>query len=70
MADALSFPPAVSQAAKRVVTAEFGELKEVPEAVFQRFIIELAVLTVTIVALAVARLLLRTRGAPAVAHRA
>ena len=53
-----------------LVTAEFGELKDVSEAVFQHFIIELSVLTVLIVALAVSLLLLRKRGEPAVAHRA
>ena len=52
-----------------VVTAEFGELAERSEAVFQHFIIELVVLTALIVALAVALLLLRNRGAPAVAAR-
>jgi hypothetical protein len=53
-----------------VVTAEFGQLRETSEAVFQHFVIELAVLTVLIVALAVSLLLLRKRGAPAVAERA
>jgi hypothetical protein len=52
-----------------VVTAEFGELREKSEAVFQHVIIELAVLTLLIVALAAA-LLLRKRPTPAVAERA
>ena len=53
-----------------LLTAEFGELKDTPENVFQHFIIELAVLTVLLVALVVSLLLLRKREAPVVAPRA
>jgi hypothetical protein len=53
-----------------ILTAEFGEIRERTESVFQHFIIELGVLTLLIVALAVSLLLLRQRGAPATAHRA
>jgi uncharacterized membrane protein (DUF373 family) len=53
-----------------LVTAEFGELRGKTETNFQQLVIELAVLTVLIVALAVSLLLLRRRDVPAVAPRA
>jgi hypothetical protein len=62
-----SLPPAIRRVL--VVTAEFGELREKSEEVFRHFIIELAVLTVLIVALAFALLLLRKRGGRVVAER-
>jgi hypothetical protein len=52
------------------MTAGLGEVREKPEAHFQHFIIEPAVLVVLIVALPLSLLLLRRRGAPAVADRA
>jgi len=52
-----------------VLTAEFGELGEKTEIMFRHFVIELAVLTVLIVALAISLVLLRKRGAR-VAERA
>jgi len=48
-----------------VVTAKFGELHDDKEEVFRHFILELAVLTALIVALAVSLLLLRKNGAVA-----
>lgn len=51
-----------------VVTAEFGELRERTPVEFQHFVIELAVLTVLIVALAFSLVLLRRKGV--VAERA
>ena len=53
-----------------VLTAEFGELREKTEIGAQHFIIELAVLTVLIVALVISLVLLKKGGAPVVAHRA
>jgi Phosphate-starvation-inducible E family len=53
-----------------VLTAEFGELREKTEVGAQFFIIELAVLTVLIVALVVSLVILRKSGASVVAHRA
>ena len=47
------------------MTAKFRELHEEEEAVFRHSILELAVLTVRIVALAVSLLLLRKKGAVA-----
>ncbi len=52
-----------------VVTAEFGELREKSEDAFRHFVAELSVLAGLVLALAAA-LLLRRRGAPAVAERA
>ena len=52
-----------------VLTAEFSQINELPETVFKRFIIELVVLTVLIVALVVSLVLLRKRGGTAVAER-
>jgi uncharacterized membrane protein (DUF373 family) len=52
-----------------VLTAEFGELRDrTPEAA-REFVLELGVLTVLILALAVALVLLRKRGAPVAAER-
>jgi uncharacterized membrane protein (DUF373 family) len=53
-----------------VLTAEFAELKDETEPVFQHLIIELAVLTFLIVALVVSLVLLRKRGGAVVAERA
>lgn len=53
-----------------VLTAEFGELLDQSEVVFQQFMIELAVLTALIVALTVSLVLLRKWGSPAIAKRA
>ena len=53
-----------------VLTAEFAEVKDEPEPVFQHIIIELAVLTFLIVALVISLVLLRKRGATTVAERA
>jgi uncharacterized membrane protein (DUF373 family) len=53
-----------------ILTAEFGEMREKTELGAQYFIIELAVLTVLIVALVVSLVLLRKSGASVVAHRA
>ncbi len=53
-----------------VLTAEFAEITDQTEAVFQHLIIELAVLTFLIVALVVSLVLLRKRGAVVVAERA
>jgi hypothetical protein len=51
-----------------VLTAAF-ELRGKSEAEFQHFVVELAVLTALILALAVSLMLLRKRGAPVVAER-
>jgi uncharacterized membrane protein (DUF373 family) len=53
-----------------VLTAEFAEIKEQAEPAFQHVIIELAVLTVLIVALVISLVLLRKRGVTTVAERA
>jgi hypothetical protein len=53
-----------------VLTAEFAQIKEQTAAVFQQLIIELAVLTVLIIALVVSLVLLRKRGVTTVAERA
>ena len=53
-----------------ILTAEFGEWREKTESGAQHFVIELAVLTVMIVALVVSLVLLRKSGVPVVAHRA
>jgi phosphate starvation-inducible membrane PsiE len=52
-----------------VLTAEFSEVHDKPEADFQRLIVELAVLTFLIVALVVSLFLLQKRGGKAVAER-
>jgi hypothetical protein len=53
-----------------VLTAEFAQVRDQTEIVFQHLIIELAVLTFLIVALVVSLVLLRKRGVVAVAERA
>jgi len=53
-----------------VLTAEFAQVRDQTEIVFQHLIIELAVLTFLIVALVVSLVLLRKRGVAAVAERA
>jgi len=53
-----------------VLTAEFAQVHDKPEDLFNRFIIELVVLTILIVALVVSLVLLRKRGVEAVAERA
>ena len=53
-----------------VLTAQFADVHDQPDAVFQHFIIELAVLTVLIVALVVSLILLKKEGGKVVAHRA
>ena len=53
-----------------VLTAEFGELHNRPEAQFQHLIVELAVLTLLIITLVISLFMLRTRGGRAVAERA
>jgi uncharacterized membrane protein (DUF373 family) len=53
-----------------VLTAEFGEWRDKTESATQHFIIELAVLTVLILALVLSLVLLRKKGAPVVAKRA
>jgi hypothetical protein len=52
-----------------VITAEFSKLLEQGEVAFRNAMIELALLTVMIVALVASLLMLRRRGAPAVADR-
>ena len=53
-----------------ILTAEVAQVHEQPDTTFQRFIIELGVLTVLIVALVVSLILLRKRGAEVSAERA
>lgn len=53
-----------------VLTAEFAQVRDQTEIIFQHLIIELAVLTFLIVALVVSLVLLRKRGVVAVAERA
>jgi hypothetical protein len=53
-----------------VLTAEFAQVRDQSEIVFQHLIIELAVLTFLIVALVVSLVLLKKRGVVAVAERA
>lgn len=53
-----------------VLTAEFAQIQDQPENVFRRFIVELVVLTVLIVALVVSLVLLRKRGGAVAAERA
>jgi uncharacterized membrane protein (DUF373 family) len=53
-----------------VLTAEFAELHDKPDAVFQHFIAELAVLTLLIVTLVLSLFLLRKTGGAVVAKRA
>lgn len=53
-----------------VLTAEFAQVRDQTDLVFQHLIIELAVLTFLIVALVVSLVLLRKRGVAAIAERA
>lgn len=53
-----------------VLTAEFARIQDQPQTVFNRFIIELVVLTVLIVALVISLVLLRKRGVTTAAERA
>ncbi len=53
-----------------VLTAEFAEVRDKPETVFQHLIVELAVPTFLIVALVFSLVLLRKRGVAAIAERA
>lgn len=53
-----------------VLTAEFAQVQEQTDQLFRRFIVELVVLTVLIVALVLSLVLLRKRGVDAVAERA
>ncbi|CAN5630890.1 hypothetical protein BH20ACI3_BH20ACI3_42060 [soil metagenome] len=53
-----------------VLIAEFAQIKDQTELVFQHLIIELAVLTFLIVALVVSLVLLRKRGVTTVVERA
>lgn len=52
-----------------VLTAEFAQVREQTELVFQHLVIELAVLTFLIIALVVSLVLLRKRGVTAMAER-
>ena len=53
-----------------VLTAELAQVHQHTDEVFRRFVVELVVLTVMIVALVVSLVLLRKRGVDAVAERA
>ena len=53
-----------------VLTAEFSQVHDTPDPVFQHFVIELVVLTVLIVALVISLVLLRKRGVVAGVERA
>jgi len=53
-----------------VLTAELAQVHEQSDVVFQRFVIELVVLTVLIIALVISLMLLTKRGVEAVAERA
>jgi hypothetical protein len=53
-----------------LLTAEMAQVHDKPEAVFTHFIVELAVLTVMIVALVISLVLLRKRTEMTVAKRA
>jgi uncharacterized membrane protein (DUF373 family) len=53
-----------------VLTAEFAQVHEQSDLIFRRFVIELVVLTVLIIALVISLVLLRKRGVEAVAERA
>jgi hypothetical protein len=52
-----------------VLTAEFSDINDTPEAVFKRFIVELVVLTVMILILVMSLVLLRKRGGAPLAER-
>jgi phosphate starvation-inducible membrane PsiE len=53
-----------------ILTAEVAQVHEQPDSTFERFIVELGVLTLLIVALVVSLMLLRKRGAVVAAERA
>lgn len=53
-----------------ILTAEFAQVNEQTDQLFRRFVIELVVLTVLILALVISLVLLRKRGVEAVAERA
>ena len=53
-----------------VLTAEFAQVQSQSDSVFRRFVIELVVLTILIIALVVSLVLLKKRGVPPVAERA
>lgn len=53
-----------------LLTAEFGEARQKAPGEAEHFLMELAVLTVLIVALVISCVLLRKSGSPVVAHRA
>jgi uncharacterized membrane protein (DUF373 family) len=53
-----------------VLTAELAQVHEQSDVVFQRFVIELVVLTVLIIALVISLMLLAKRGVEAAAERA
>lgn len=53
-----------------ILTAEFAQVHGQSELIFRRFVIELVVLTFLIVALVISLVLLKRRGAEAVAERA
>lgn len=53
-----------------ILTAEFAQVHEQTDLLFRRFVIELVVLTVLIIALVVSLVLLRKRGVEAVVERA
>lgn len=52
-----------------VLTAEFADIRDQPETMFQHLIVELSVLTFLIVALVLSLILLRKRGVAGVAER-
>jgi hypothetical protein len=52
-----------------VLTAEFAEVRDKPEILFQHLVVDLVVLTCLIVAVVVSLILLRKRGVGAVAER-
>ena len=52
-----------------VLTAEFGQIQALSDEIFRRFVIELVVLTILIIALVVSLVLLKKRGVPPVAER-
>jgi hypothetical protein len=55
------------QAIQTGITAEFGHIPQLPEPMLQRFIAELAVLTLPILILVISLLLLRKQGGAAIA---
>jgi len=53
-----------------IITAEFSHIPQPPEAVFHRFLLELAILTILVLVLVVSLLLLRQRAGQISAERA